>query len=224
MAEKNYLVVTGGSIDPVFAGSVLSSLFFDKIFAAEGGAAFLLDRGIRPDVVISDFDSAGDTLYERLRAAGVPADRAPVRKDETDTGLVLTAAMEEKPDSVLLLGATGTRLDHVLGNIMLLARYAKRMPDVSVRMADPYNVISVHTTPFTVKKRNDGAAHYLSFFALEEVTGLTVTGVSYPLSDFTLRCGDTICVSNYLTEERAAVSFSSGVLAVIESADEKSLY
>ncbi len=219
MPEKNTLVITGGSIDAAFAESILSAYHFDRIFAAEGGAAFLLDRGIRPDYVISDFDSAGERLFDRLAEAGVKTDHVPVRKDETDTGLILSAALEEEPLSVTMLGASGTRIDHMLGNIMLLARFAKQYPHIPVRMVDPYNTVTAHTLPFTLKKPDAGGPRYLSCFALEEVPDLSISGVSYPVSDFTLRVGDTVCISNYITENTAAVSFTSGLLVTIESSD-----
>ncbi len=40
-----------------------------------------------------------------------------VEKDDTDTGLAMQKAIETGADEILLVGGTGTRLDHVLGNI-----------------------------------------------------------------------------------------------------------
>ena len=56
----------------------------DMVVAADGGARFLLEQGIRPDVVVGDFDSLPAGAVERLEAAGVELVRHPVRKDRTD--------------------------------------------------------------------------------------------------------------------------------------------
>ena len=55
----------------------------------------------------------------------------------------------------------------------------------------------------------------------EEVTGITLRGFKYPLTDKTIRRGEEVglCVSNELAEETASITFSDGILICIESKD-----
>lgn len=127
----NTLIITGGAIEEAFAGDYLRKNKFDYIIAADKGLVFCREMGIRPDLIVGDFDSADKGALEYYRK------RFPERilrfrpeKDETDTEIALTKALENTEGSITILGATGTRLDHVLGNIQLLKR--RRMPDGNV--------------------------------------------------------------------------------------------
>jgi thiamine pyrophosphokinase len=51
------------------------------------------------------------------------------------------------------------------------------------------------------------------------VTGVTLTGLSYPLRDQTLRIGTTLGISNFFSESEAQISIKSGTLLVIRSMD-----
>ena len=57
-------------------------------------------------------------------------------KNYTDTELALRRAMEWAPESILLLGATGTRLDHTLANIHLLRLASEAGSDTAIEDAD----------------------------------------------------------------------------------------
>ena len=64
----------------------------------------------------------------------------PCEKDDTDTELAMHKAIEMGADEVLMLGATGTRLDHVMGNIGQLVFAAHH--EVKAEIVDPCNRIS----------------------------------------------------------------------------------
>ncbi len=69
-------------------------------------------------------------MLAALEAAGVPLERSPQDKDESDTELAIRAALRLGHDGVLILGALGGRNDHALANIGLLA-----MPELAGREA-----------------------------------------------------------------------------------------
>jgi thiamine pyrophosphokinase len=62
--------------------------------------------------------------------------------------------------------------------------------------------------------------NYISLLPLtEEVTGVTLYGFKYPLTDKTLVIGDSLGVSNELIEDEGIIVITSGTLIVVESMD-----
>ena len=92
----------------------------DMIICCDSAAVALLDSGRRPDLIVGDMDSLQAELRERY------ADRIRKIDEQEDNDLTkaVHAAMEYSPQCIHILGATGRREDHTLGNISLLARYA----------------------------------------------------------------------------------------------------
>ncbi|MDD4797854.1 MAG: thiamine diphosphokinase [Eubacteriales bacterium] len=97
----------------------------DVVLCADKGAQYALAAGVTPTMVLGDMDSLGDAA-RRLACLGVPMVRHPAEKDETDGQLAVDKAVELGATQAVLLGGFGQRLDHTLGNLMLLIRLEKR--------------------------------------------------------------------------------------------------
>src|SRR5260221_9822527 len=94
----------------------------DVVIAADGGATKLAKAGRRPDLVIGDMDGVTADAQRELERAGAKLERFPTEKDQTDGELALDAAVKRGADEILVVGAFGgPRLDHMAGNLMLLA-------------------------------------------------------------------------------------------------------
>lgn len=89
----------------------------DFIIAADGGLKLIKDLGLKPDLIVADFDSAPRSLAEKTN---VPITLLPVKKDDTDTMAAARIAVQKGFREVLLLGATGGRLDHTLSNLAVV--------------------------------------------------------------------------------------------------------
>ena len=88
----------------------------DLQIAADAGLHLCERLGVRPDVVLGDFDSMD------VRQAPPDCIRVPVEKDDTDTMLALREGLRRGCDTFYLYGATGgARLDHTLANLQSLA-------------------------------------------------------------------------------------------------------
>ena len=85
------------------------------IICADSGYDKALSAGIKPDLLIGDFDSVKSKLPDDIDVL-----RAPAHKDDTDTLLAVRTALEKGFDEIILAGACGGRTDHTLANIATL--------------------------------------------------------------------------------------------------------
>jgi len=217
------LIISGGSLDMEFALSYIEKYSFGILIAADRGMDFFYQQKITPDYVVGDFDSADPKILQYFRS--LDEDRRPVilqfqpEKDETDTELAINTAIKLGCARLMILGATGGRLDHELSNIHLL----KLCLDLGVEafLYDAWNkVYLLDGGKRFVRVETYGT--YVSFIPLtERVRGITLRGFKYPLTgkDLTVGVEAGLCVSNEVKEEEAFISFESGILICVESRD-----
>jgi thiamine pyrophosphokinase len=191
---------------------------YDSIIVADKGMEFCYQAGLKPDQIVGDFDSGDYRLADYYENQGVLVKRLKPEKDDSDTQSALHLAMEAGAQEVILLGGTGTRLDHVWANIQLLA-YADTH-GISMKMYDGHNAISLHRESFRVKKATQFGT-YTSFFSLGDcVENLTLEGFKYPLKHHMLRNTDSgLTVSNEILESEGKVLFDTGLLVMLQSRD-----
>ena len=96
------------------------------VIAADSGADHALALGVPIDLAVGDFDSISAAGLATLERHGVRLERHPVDKEATDLELALDAAVAAHPRRVVVVGGTGGRLDHVLGELSLFAAGAYR--------------------------------------------------------------------------------------------------
>lgn len=215
------LIISGGSLDMEFALSYIEKYSFDVLIAADRGMDFFYQQAMMPDYVVGDFDSADPDILQYFQS--LEEGQRPVilrfqpEKDETDTELAMRIAMERGCDTIHLLGSTGSRVDHMLGNLHLLGAAMKQ--GVECRMVDANNRIRMVCQGLTIK-REEQYGKYVSLFPFTpRVEGLTLTGFQYPLEDYTLECYHSLGVSNEIIAKEAVITFREGVLLVVESKD-----
>lgn len=144
-------------------------------------------------------------------------------KDDTDTQHALQMALDKGCDCIHIFGATGTRLDHVLGNMQLLG-YALRQNAECV-MIDPYNRIRLLNKEIVLKKEHQFGKYVSLIPYTPEVTGITLEGFLYPLKDYTMSSfyqeHATLIsgVSNEIVDEKAKIFLESGILVLVEARD-----
>ena len=125
-------------------------------------------------------------------------------------------AIETGADEILMIGGTGTRLDHVLGNFGQL--FYAHSKGVKAELVDANNRIRVLNHEDTISKK-DQFGKYVSLIPIYEARGVTLTGFKYPLKDHTLVFEQSLAISNELEAEEGIISFSEGKLLLIESRD-----
>ena len=215
------VIISGGRIDRDFALSFLKQEAFDQIIAVDNGLKFLYENGIKPTWIVGDFDTAAPELVAYYRTeTEIPIRQFNPVKDATDSQIAIELALELGSGEITILGGTGTRLDHVLGNIQSLMLAKKK--GVSCVILDEYNRIRLVDGRLQLKKEEQ-YGRYVSLLPLTtEVTGVDLTGVKYPLSDYTFTSTGSagLGVSNEITAETAEIRVKSGIFILIESSDQ----
>lgn len=193
------------------------------VIAADGGARQAAALGVRLDAWIGDGDSLSEAEIQALEVSGVGVQRLSPDKDETDAELALLAAIEAGVSDVTILGALGgTRIDHALANLALLAhpalvgREARILGEGGIR-------ISLVTAPgpdgVPVERRLEGrpgdVVSLLPLFG--RVEGVATDGLRYPLRDEPLEVGPARGVSNVRLGPSAVVRVRTGRLLIVET-------
>lgn len=221
---KRCLMVTGGPLDLSFGIRFLLGRTYDLVIAVD--AAWLPARpwAFGPDLLVGDFDTLGrERLLEYQERSGVRADVHQPEKERRIRSWPSGTALEAGCVLVDMLGATGGRLDHELSNIQLLAQGRKK--GLRVTIYDAFNKIflaDAELDPQVVFEREDLYGRYVSFLPVTEtVKGITLTGFKYPLKekDISILENPSLCISNEVLEEKAVLTFRSGLLLCVESRD-----
>ena len=217
------LIVSGGKIEDSFALEWLQENSYDLLIAADSGMEFLYRNQIMPDVIAGDFDSVGDEAY-LFFVEGIDLQRKrpeiihlnPI-KDDTDTEFVIREAIRRGSTSITILGGTGTRLDHVLGNVYLLGIGLEY--GVAIELVDANNRIRMIRDELMLEREMQ-FGKFVSVLPVDgDAVGVTLEGFKYPLEDATIKTFSSLGISNEIVKELAVVRVNEGVLLVIESRD-----
>jgi thiamine pyrophosphokinase len=217
------LLVAGGSLWDNFTLSQIEAENYDIMMAVDAGLHFFERNKREPDYIIGDFDSVSTAVLEQFPKSHQI--RLNSEKDDTDTEHALQLALNLKCNNIHIHGATGTRFDHVLGNLQLLG-FALRKK-VNCKLIDPYNQISLIDQD-TYLKKDEQFGEYVSLLPFTpEVTGLTLRGFKYPLTDYTMQsfyiegASNISGISNEIIAAKASICLTTGILVLVESSDKK---
>jgi thiamine pyrophosphokinase len=189
-----------------FTARGLSPARGDLVIAADGGYTALAALGIQPDLLVGDFDSLA------TRPAGVPTLAFPVAKDDTDMGLAIREGLKRGYRDFALYGAGGGRIDHFWANLQLLGGLSAH--GAAARMVCPaFDVLAVTDGTIVLPPRPAGTVASV-FCHGAKATGVTLTGLRYPLLNATLTCDHPLGVSNVCLGGEASVTALRGTLLV----------
>lgn len=215
---NNVCIISGGDVNSEFLCSFLRENPCDRILCVDGGLAYAYEAGIPVDEIVGDFDTVSIDILEYYRNHSNVHIRSfdPI-KDNTDTDIALTLALQWKPKSIYVFGAMGSRMDHTLGNIHILMKTLRT--DTKTYLINENNRISMIDGPIQIEKEKQYGT-YISFIPFtEKIENLSLKGFKYPLEDRTMVFGESLGISNEIISKTAEVTFSRGILLVIETKD-----
>lgn len=191
----------------------------ELVIAADGGAGSLDRLGRTPDRLVGDLDSVDPELAERLAAGGTRIDRHPVDKEASDTELAVEEALHAGATEVVLLGAMGgSRLDHELANLLVLADPTLAGRDMRA-VRGGTQVRALHAGDRLVLSGSSGDLVTLLPIG-GDAAGVTTEGLRWQLDEATLRMGRSRGLSNEVVGPPASVRITDGTLLVVETAAE----
>lgn len=188
------------------------------VLAADGGALVAESLGLRPDVVVGDGDSLSAADAERMRAAGTELISHPRAKEESDTELAARLAVARGATRLWIVGALGgSRFDHALANVLLLA--LPELAAVDAALADGLTTVRLVGAPSPSSiEINGDPGDWVSLLPLtDRVAGVSTNGLAFPLHGEELVQGPTRGLSNELTGALASITVRGGRLAVIHT-------
>ena len=202
--RKRCLIISGGEECPLPADMQKA----EYVIACDRGYLYAERLGLKPDMIVGDFDSAPFPVTE------IPVERLPSRKDDTDTMIAARHAAEMGFDEIVILCCFGGRLDHTLANIQTAAWLAER--GMTVRLAGADAEAAVFTSGTLRFPRREGRS--LSLFSLSDrCEGVRIRGTKYDGQDLTLTNAFPLGVSNVWTTEEAEITVKTGILLVMQS-------
>ncbi len=184
----------------------------DLLVAVDGGAEALARVGLEPALLVGDLDSISVRTREALEAKGVELVLLPTAKDETDTEAALRLVADRGADDITVYGALGgPRLDHLVGNLLLLS--SPWLATVRVRMVDDWHEAFLVKGDSTFDGEHGDTVSLLPL--TPAVKDVWTEGLLYPLRGESLSQSTTRGVSNAMTGAEARVIHGDGVLLLI---------
>jgi len=185
----------------------------DKIICADGGLRFAKKLGLKPDVLIGDFDSLKKSELSGLNKTKTKILSFPKEKDKTDTQLAVEYAISSGVGEIIMLGSLGGRIDHLLSNIHLLRLGVKK--SITIKILDEFNEIRIIDKALNFRTRK---GETLSLLPLtEKVKGIYTEGLKYPLKNGTMVLGNPYGVSNETISSKVKIKIRSGLLLLIRN-------
>ena len=216
--SKKTVIVSGGMLEEDFVLPILKSEETEFVIGVDKGLEFLYKHEIKPDYIVGDFDSVSRELVDYYREElNVPIREFNPVKDASDTEIALRLCLGLNRKSILILGGTGNRIDHLWTNVQCLQIALQAGADA--RIVDSHNQIRLLDSDITLKK-SEAFGPYFSLFPLEmPVDELSIRGAKYPLQNHFLKPSDSLCVSNEFAEDEVTISFVYGKVILMETRD-----
>ena len=150
----------------------------ERVIWCDGAARSLISYGREPDRIIGDLDSLSDEFKKRF------ADRIEYvsEQESNDLSKTFRYCRSMGYSNIVILGATGKREDHTLGNLSLLSLYSREVP--GIRIVTDYGY-------FTVAHKSGSFESFpgmqVSVIALDSGVEVTSRNLKYPMDKLPLQ-------------------------------------
>lgn len=173
----------------------------DKVICCDGAANTYINMGKMPMATIGDGDSINEELKSKLNFIFVPD------QETNDLTKAINYAKDLGYKNIAILGATGKRECHTIGNISLLMEYKKM--GLNVIMFTDYCSIFPCKDYICIDSKAGQQISIINFGA----TNLTSEGLKYPIYDFTALWQGTL---NECTSEKCSISANGEFLVILD--------
>ena len=203
------MILTNGD-SPSSQLAKAESLRHDLLIAVDGAANRAKQLSLTPNIICGDYDS----VSLEAAAEDFPAAEFILTSDQNyaDLEKAILLAVERGATEIAVLGASGGRLDHTLGNLAVMQRYGGAVKLVFLDDSGSCRSLSApQTVRFQVK-----IGDTVSLVAFQSNSVVSIKGVKWELEEYPLPVG-TQGVSNLAASNTVEVSVSSGAVFVLIS-------
>ena len=169
----------------------------------------------RPDVVVGDMDSLSKKTAERFRDIAVKIDE----QETNDQSKAFHYILEHFPDvdTIHILGATGKREDHTIGNLSLLMEYAREMRRQDCGRTVSVDIVSDWSTAFAITDTctlDVGEGRSVSIICPDNSLNIKSEGLIWPTDNVVF---DNLwqATLNRASADRISLTFSHPSIALI---------
>ncbi|MGH2568473.1 MAG: thiamine diphosphokinase [Bacteroidota bacterium] len=172
---------------------------------ADGGANTALKLGLKPDAIVGDMDS----IHTETRAK---FQHIPMHEDSddetTDLEKAISWTIKQKFEHIIVVGATGKRLDHNVGNLGVLAKF---YPDAIIKLVDDTGELMYVGREHSL----EAPVHsVISLIPLTRCEGVTTKGLAYALDNESLELGVREGTSNVVVANPVVIKVKRGNLLI----------
>ena len=180
---------------------------FQTLICADGGANSAEKLNIVPDYIIGDLDSINPPVYDYFY------DKCEIikvnRQNDTDVEKCLKFAIKKKINEVILLGATGNRLDHTFCNISIVIKYFNK---ISIKILHQKSLLTAYSGNVTLRTFPDET---ISIYGIDSRTKISSKGLRYRLKNIPLPFGIKESTSNVALTNEVELKIKNGIVFVI---------
>lgn len=143
------------------------------IICCDGAVNKLQQSGLEPYAIVGDLDSMDNGLKQKY------ADRIfhYAEQDTNDLTKSINWCIAQQFTAITIVGATGERDDHTIGNIFLLMRYAQK---IDVKMVTDYGTFIPLLKSCTIDSQK---RQQISIFSPYPDTVISTVNLKYPLNN-----------------------------------------
>jgi len=172
MRSKSAVILANGSF-PVHEIPLNSLKSSECIVCCDGAINKLETAGIEAHAIVGDLDSLSDDLKRKYQ----DIIHHFSNQDTNDLTKAVNWCLANKINDITIVGATGERDDHMIGNIFLLPSYTKKM---KVKMLTDYGIF----TPVMRSRNFDSyIGQQVSIFSPQAETIITTANLRYELTN-----------------------------------------
>lgn len=170
--DSKYTVILANGTFPTSPVPLLILNNASRIICCDGAAVSLMEYGLQPTAVVGDLDSISPEIKSALAGKIIHY----TEQETNDLNKAFRYCLSHSWHDIVILGATGKREDHTLGNISLLADFAEQLPGIQMVTDDGCFFVMRHSS-----KCECHPGQQISIFAMDANTPITSTGLRYPL-------------------------------------------
>jgi thiamine pyrophosphokinase len=204
---KKCIILANGKSTSKRVIDFVKSKGYSIIICADGGANSAFKLGLVPDFIIGDLDSIKP---EVLKFYSDKSTIIHIKKQiDTDVEKCLKFAIKKKFTDVVLIGVTGDRLDHTIGNLSIVLKFYDK---IQCKIIADNSFLLPTNKSITLRSK---IGETISIFGFNKKTKITSFGLKYPLKNSSLPFGEKESTSNEASKDTVNILVKGGVIFII---------